>query len=236
MRRQIERVSGHTIVVGYGRMGHPLAAQLRDAGRQVVVVDFDHERTEAAREEGFLVLRGDATDEDVLEAAGVKRAAQVATCLDDSAKNLAVVLSARDLSEDAFILGRINGPNEERRMRLAGADKVVSPLHAGAVDALRLLVRPAVTELASNHLEVGLDLGMVDVTVERGSKLEGVALRDVYDHVPSVTFVLRTPRGGQTQPPPPPGVELGAGDVLVVVGLSAEVQWLSDSAVNQRAA
>jgi len=230
MQRRIDQLSEHTVVIGFGRMGSPLALELRRANRLIVIVERDADKLERAREQGFLVVQGDATDESVLEAAGMCRASELVCCLNDSAQNLAVVLSARDLSAQATIVGRINAPHEERRMRLAGADRVVSPLHAGAVDAARLLVRPAVTELAANHLRVGLDMGMAEVAVSEDSRLVGRQMRPVFQELPRVTFLLQVPAQGSPVMRPPPHSVIGAGDVLVVAGPSDEVQHLYEAA------
>ena len=234
MERRIGGLRGHSVVVGYGNMGRALAGELREAGRTVVVVEKHESKVEQAREAGFFAIQGDATDETVLEAAGVRHAREVASCLDVPASNVAVVLSSRDLSAEAFIVGRISSPAEERRMRLAGANEVVSPLHAGAVDAARLLVRPSVTELATNHLQVGLDLGVGEVQVQPGSTLDGVHLGGLSGDVPTVTFVVLVRVGEQALMRPAPSATLQAWDSVVVVGPSDQVQWLSDAAQAKR--
>ncbi|MFK7927751.1 MAG: TrkA family potassium uptake protein [Myxococcota bacterium] len=237
MLRSISKLEEHAVVLGYGRMGEALAKELLASGLDVVVIDGLEERTDAARVSGFYVIQGDATDEATLVAAGIGRASALAVCLDRTEMSLAAVLSARDLNTGARIVARISRPNEERRMRLAGADSVVSPLHAGAQDAARLLIRSDVTELLANHMEVGLDLGVGEVHVQDGSALCGRTLANIgAQHVRSVSFVALFRDGQPATVRPDSATVLRPDDNIVLVGPSAEVQWLVDESRQKRAA
>ena len=122
-------------------------------------------------------------------------------------------------------------------MRLAGADEVVSPLHAGALDAARLLIRPDVTELLTNHLRVGMDLGVGELRLEPGSGLIGRTIADIGStDTPSVSFIAMVRAGEQHAVRPCATQALEAGDTLVLVGESAEVQWLVSANRERRAA
>lgn len=237
MLQKIARLEGHVVVLGFGRMGRALAEEVAASGHTVVVIDEDLEHADEAREAGFLFIEGDATEEQCLVSAGVSRAAQVAVCLDRTELSLVAVLSARDLTADARIVARVHHPNEERRMRLAGADEVVSPLHAGALDAARLLIRPDVTELLTNHLSVGMDLGVGELRIEAGSPLVGRTIADVGStDTPSVSFIAIVRKGQHNAVRPTASQALVVGDTLVLVGESAEVQWLVSANRNRRAA
>ena len=147
--RMIERMSGHDIVCGYGRMGRAAVYALRRAGRQVVVVETRGELTEELVAEGCPVVTGDATEEGALRAANVERARGLVCCLADDANNLYAVLTARSLNPGLVIAARAAGDGAEQRILQAGADEVVNPYRIGGARLAHLLVEPPGSRSAS---------------------------------------------------------------------------------------
>jgi len=141
--RMIDRLSGHEIVCGCGRMGYTVVLELRREGRTLVAVDRDSETIHRLRETGILVLEGDGTTEAVLRAAGVERARGLVACLDDDAHNVYTVLTARSLAPRLFIVARAADEGAEDRLRRAGADRVVNPYRLGGARLAQLLVGPS---------------------------------------------------------------------------------------------
>ncbi len=141
--RMIERMSGHDVVCGYGRMGRAAVDALRRAGRQVVVVEARVEQTEALAAAGLPVVTGDGSQESSLRAANVEHARGLVCCLADDAHNLYAVLTARSLNPGLVIVARADGEGAEQRMLQAGADEVVNPYRLGGMRLADLLVEPA---------------------------------------------------------------------------------------------
>ena len=141
--RMIERMSGHDVVCGYGRMGRAAVDALRRAGRQVVVVEARVEQTEALSAAGLPVVTGDGSEEASLRAANVEHARGLLCCLADDAHNLYAVLTARSLNPGLVIVARAHGEGAEHRMLQAGADEVVNPYRLGGARLADLLVEPA---------------------------------------------------------------------------------------------
>lgn len=137
--RMIERMSGHDVVCGYGRMGRAAVDALRRAGRPVVVVEARSELTLELAEGGCPVVTGDATREASLRAANVEHASGLVCCLADDANNVYAVLTARSLNPDLVIVARAAGDGAEQRMLQAGADEVVNPYQLGGARLAHLL-------------------------------------------------------------------------------------------------
>jgi voltage-gated potassium channel len=114
MTKEIDRLNGHTIICGIGRLGTMLARELRESGKSFVAIDMDRERLRDAEESGYLVLHGDATEEKVLEQAGIARASTVATVLSEDALNVFVTITARELNPEITIIARAENPRTER--------------------------------------------------------------------------------------------------------------------------
>src|SRR3954454_19520962 len=94
-RRMIERLKGHYIICGYGRVGRQVADEFRDAGVSYVVLDFNPDVLEIAREQGVPYIDGSGTNDDDLEQAGLDRAKGLIASSDSDVDNLYITVSAR---------------------------------------------------------------------------------------------------------------------------------------------
>ena len=136
--RDIEKLSDHTIICGYGRVGQMLAIELSHQGEPLVILDRDPDRVEKAIDDGFLALEGNAVEDDVLQQVGLFQARALATVLPDDATNVFITLTARDLSESVRIIARAESPCTERKLLRGGASSVVMPAAIGAVRIAQL--------------------------------------------------------------------------------------------------
>ncbi|MDO7842464.1 potassium channel family protein [Sphingomonas immobilis] len=172
MQSRIEKLTGHVVVCGYGRIGVMLAHDLAAGGVPLVVVERGAARLAEAEAAGHLCVTGDATEEEVLIAAGILRARTLATVLPDDAANVFITLSARNLAPDLEIIARGEAPTTERKLLRAGANQVVQPTHIGAERMARMILFPAsatlegdarMTQVRGDLGELGLDLELVPV-------------------------------------------------------------------------
>lgn len=146
--REIDQLSDHTIICGYGRVGQMLAAELAHLDQPMVIVDREIDRVNLAVSHGYLAMQGDAVDDDCLCQAGLFRARTLATVLPEDSSNVFITLTARDLSEAIRIIARAEAPSTERKLIRGGADRVVMPSAIGAVRIAQLATSP-VTDKAS---------------------------------------------------------------------------------------
>jgi voltage-gated potassium channel len=139
-RRAIEALHDHFIICGYGRVGRRVAEEFRHADAPFVVLDFSERAVELAP-----FVEGDGTHDDDLLRAGLDRARGLVAASDDDADNLYITLSARAARPDLLIVARASDDDALRKLKLAGADRVVQPyLAAGRVMA-NLVLKPQVT-------------------------------------------------------------------------------------------
>ena len=145
MEHQIEHLRDHVILCGYGRVGQGIVPLL--TGRStVVVVDRDEANVVEAQDAGLMALVGDATDDEVLVAAGVERAATLVVSLQSDADAISTVLSARVLNPRLRIVARANAAHSEAKLVRAGVDHVVNPLRLGADRLATFALQPAVAD------------------------------------------------------------------------------------------
>ena len=187
MSRGIEQTQDHAIVCGYGRVGQRLVEELRESGIALVVVDRDGERLAEAERNGILVVSGDASQESVLEKAGIERASVLASVLPGDAENVFVTLTARELNEKIQIIARGESEATERKLIRSGADRVVLPTMIGASKIAQLIACPSVESLVGDARAFGrlnqdlehFGLGIIEIPVPADSELVGTTIRDV---------------------------------------------------------
>jgi voltage-gated potassium channel len=177
MLKQIEALTEHYIVCGFGRIGEILCRELTSKPVPFVIIEQDNERTQAAEAMQYLVLSGDAADEQTLIHAGVKRAKGLFAALATDADNVFVTLTAKGINSTLFIVARAESDRSERTLFRAGADKVISPYAMGGHRMAQAALRPAVVDiidLATHHQS--LELQLEEVAVSPSSPYKGSTL------------------------------------------------------------
>lgn len=147
VQKKIKRLKNHTIVCGFGRNGKQAMARLKSYEKDCVIVESDPELIEEIESDGsMLYIRGDATSDEVLHAAGIDRASSLITTLPSDADNLYVVLSARQLNGDCTIVSRASIDTSNKKLKVAGADNVIMPDKLGGAHMASLVITPDVIE------------------------------------------------------------------------------------------
>jgi voltage-gated potassium channel len=149
--KQVDGISQHAIICGYGRIGQILAQELSAAKFPFVVVDIDDGRLALAEENGYLFVKGSATDEETLQRAHVDRAVVLATVLPQDTLNVFITLTARNLNRHLRIIARGEQPSTEKKLRQAGADEVVLPANIGGTRIAHSITRPATMQFLGDN-------------------------------------------------------------------------------------
>jgi voltage-gated potassium channel len=228
--RKIERLRDHIIICGYGRVGRRVAEEFRAAGVRYVVLDFKEEAVAAAREKDDLLIEGDATEDEDLQRAGIEHAAGIVVASDDDADNLYISLSARNVRKDIQIVARASDEDAEKKLLLAGADRVVLPYTAAGRTMANLVLKPQVMSfLDAVTTAAGPDLHMAEIEVHETCPSAGKTIRDsrVRHDTGAIIVALRR-RDGTFDTTPEPEAVIEPGDVIVGVGTSEELQRLED--------
>jgi len=229
VKNDIDRLKGHVIICGFGRIGGALGRELKDGGAELVVIERDPQRLADARALNFLTLAADATDEAALVAAGVERARSLASVLPDDAANVFITLSARSLNKGLQIIARGEAPSTERKLLHAGADKVILPAHTGAERMAELILYPASAKLLRGTAQAraaeralrqfGLEIEVVSAGQHSG--VPGMTVQALEQRAAGAFFVAQLDRpGADPIVGPPGGTVIQPGDGLVVVGRS----------------
>jgi voltage-gated potassium channel len=227
MKRAIERMERHYIVCGYGRLGRVIGEQLAAADADFVIIERDPVKAAAARERGLAVVEGDATEADTLTAAGLERAAGLATTMSDDAENLYIALTARATLPALPIVCRSSGERARAFFLRAGLERTVSTDELGARRLMAHLMHPQVVEFIDeiSRPEPGRQ-SLHTLRLEPGGPLDGHSLSDCGLRHEFGIVVLAIHRDGAFMPNPGGEEQLRAGDILLVIGLPEQVERL----------
>jgi voltage-gated potassium channel len=221
MNSRIDGLAGHVIVCGYGRIGNMLARKLQAGGAPVLVVEREEARCAEAHAAGHLFIRADATEEAVLARAGIDRARALATVLPNDAANVFITLSARGLNAGLTVIARGEAPSTERKLLLAGANRVVMPAHIGAERMAEMILFPQGEAASRAEPELRrLGLTVETVLAEPGSTFAGLTVREIERLAEGAFLIAEIERAGGRRERPDEAMRVVPGDGLVVIGRS----------------
>jgi voltage-gated potassium channel len=228
MQKEIDKLSGHIIVVGVGATGIHVVDELLASGVPFVVVEASTERIETVRTHlgnDFLWVQGDATLDAVLEEAGILRASALATTLKEDKDNAFVTITARALNPKLRIVAKVTEDNAATKLTRAGADITVSPSFIGGQRLASELVRPGVVKFLDNMR--AQDLRGEEVPIPEGSSLVGTELRNSgIRHQTKVLVLAVRDTDGSYLYNPGPDFTLTQGQTLVVLCRTSDLEQL----------
>jgi voltage-gated potassium channel len=229
--RGIERLNDHVIICGYGRMGQVLADDLHRRKRPFVVVDENLERLAEAEVRQYLFVSGDATEEDTLLSAGVQRAKTLVTCLPTDVANVFITLTSRNLHSSIQIIARAEFRTSEKKLRQAGANKIVMPAITGGRQMARMITRPSTADLLELLSESSfMDVEMDEVLVPNSSPMAGASVSQTDVHRRFQLLVVAVKKAdGEMVFGPGADYTFEAGDVVIVLGRTESVQRFRDA-------
>ena len=229
-RRTIEHLSDHYIICGYGRVGRRIAAEFLEEGVRFVVLDFSPEAIQAARERNLLFVDGSGIEDEDLEAAGLSRATGLVASSDSDADNLYITLSARNARPDLLIVARASDEDAAKKLRLAGADRVVQPYSTAGKEMAKLVLRPQVAAfLDIVSTSGGPELLFEEIEVKESCREAGKSIRELRIRQQTGAMIVALRKGdGTFDTTPEPDAVLDVGDVMIAAGTPEELGRLEE--------
>lgn len=232
LMNKIKNIKDHYIVCGFGRVGEQVALELKNLGLACVVIDQDKTAIEFCEARGLAYICGDATENEILLQAGIKRARGLVAVLNSDAANVFAVLSARSLNSDLLIVGRSTGEESEEKLGMAGADRVVSPYSMAGYRIVNQLTRPHVTFFLDVAMRSkGLDLWLEEIQIDSLSPLVSQSMSEANIRLATGANILSILRGEKYEVLDwSPDLRFEAEDMLIVVGNPDELRALAKMA------
>ncbi|MCP8968014.1 potassium channel family protein [Ectobacillus ponti] len=224
MEKQIARLQDHIIVCGYGRVGAQVVQELQQKDIPLVVIDKELSLLEG---EGIPFIEGDATEDEVLQRAGITRAAGLVAALPQDAQNVFITLTARGMQPDIQIVARAERTNSEEKLRRAGADKVINPASIAGRRIAMDIVKPLSVSYVDTILYDNEDVfGIEEIQLSEGAALIGKTLRENDLRGRFHVTVLAILRGGQVRHNPAGEEMLHERDMIIVFGPMEQLRQL----------
>lgn len=231
-RRQMKKNYGHLrdhiIVCGFGRLGKQIILELQNAKLDFIVIEQNRETLAMLNAQNVLFVAGNATEDEMLEEAGVRRAKGLITALSGDADNLYVTLSAREMNPEMVIIARAEEESSESKLKKAGASHVVSPFRSGGRRMADILLRPHMVnflEMLSRNNSINLEFA--EVPVKKWSGMVGKSLKEcqIREKTGAMIIGVKNARD-DIRLNPPADLILLQEDVLVVLGQQEDIERL----------
>lgn len=233
MKKKIEAMTNHIIVCGFGRVGEQVVRELVKNGTAVVVIERNASWLEEMNDP-IPYVEGDATEDDVLIAAGIERAAGLVAALPSDADNVFISLTAKGLNRDIQIVARAERPESEEKLRRAGADKVINPSFLSGRRMAMTMLKPVsvdyVDTIFHGHAE---QYAIEEVTIEPHSSFVGTSVRDQAVRTRFHVTIIAIQRQNNMIGNPTPEERFFVGDVLIVFGEKRALESF-EQAVNKK--
>lgn len=220
MEKTLRNLSEHFIICGFGRVGQQVAHELSQERADFVVIEKSAIAIEHCEQAGFLCIHGDATDEEVLQKAGILNAKGLIVCLGEDSDAVLTVVTARSMDKDLFIVARANGEKTANKLTKIGANRVVSPHHIGGFRMASFAMNPTVADFIDDiqdlsNKEVRID----DIIVSASSPVAGHTIAErLSNRTHGATVLAIHKQDGEAIINPTGDILIEAGDRLILLG------------------
>lgn len=229
MKKKLEKLKNHCIICGFGRVGLEVARELKMEGMDFVVIDAKPERIKQATALGYPCIEGDASSDENLKAAGIDKARGLVSAVDSDSANVFITLSARSLNKDIFIVARNEVTESRKKLRAAGADRIISPSGIGGRRLASQLLRPAVDEFLDIVMHsTDTELFMEEIKISENSdfiKHTMVEARKMCVDEANILAVLKQ-QEGEMKVATSTNTTIAADNILIAIGTREQLKEL----------
>jgi voltage-gated potassium channel len=228
MDKKISEMKNHYIICGYGRVGHYVGQVFDSSGIPYVVIDSKKETLDELDIKNVPTIIGDATSDSLLMEAGIQSAKGLIACSDSDVANVYVTLSARALKPDLNIVARAGYKDTEKKLLMAGANRVISPYFTSGVRMAALVTRPVASDFLDLITHAGeVDFSLYEIAVPGNSPLAGKSITeaDIRNSCGALVLAIKKANGsfnlhltGESR--------IEKNDVLVVIGTQEQFERL----------
>lgn len=230
MEAKMQELKGHYIVCGAGEVGRTVIKSLNEDAVPFIVIEENEKRADELTEAGILTIRGNATNEEILQKAGISQAKGIVCTLPTDSENVFAVLTARQMNEDIYIVSKAVERTSHNKLRKAGANTTISPNEIGGQRMAAHLIRPSVISFLDVITRAGdVTLDLEEVIICACSGTIGKSLSEVKIPEQTGLIILALKRKDETEFKfnPGSGEILKEGDTLVTLGTAEQVAHLN---------
>lgn len=229
----ISKYKEHYIICGLGRVGLEIAKELAGKKIDFIVLDKAEEPIEKARQNNWLYIQGDASDDEKLIDAGIKKARGLFAALDSDSENVYVTLSAKSLNPDIFVVARATGQETAGKLERAGADRVISPQVIGGRRMAAMALLPSVCDFLDTLMKTeNVEMQLAEIDIKPGSRLDNISLREAVKKYGIEGLIVSILEKGEKVSVKKAGgdTKISSGQKLIAIGTGDQVRELEDLA------
>ncbi|MBN2321760.1 MAG: potassium channel protein [Acidobacteria bacterium] len=228
MEKKIRELKDHFIICGFGRVGHQVAETFQSSGIPYVVIDDKKESSDELEKIGAPGITGDATSDSILSYAGIGEAKGLVACADSDVVNVFVTLSARALNPDLFIVARAGIKDTEKKLMMAGANRVISPYFISGIRMAALATRPVTSDFLDIVTHGGnLDFKLFEITIPQNSRFVNKTIEESNIRNTSGIAILAIRKAdGSFDLQPKATSKIDTNDVMVLIGTQEQFEQL----------
>ena len=219
LERALNQLRDHFIICGYGRIGTQIVAEFEEHKVPYAVIDQTEEALVRLRNEGRLHVEGDASSEEILKLAGIERARGLISAVDSDERAVYIVLAARALKPDLYMISRAGRPESIRRLELAGVNRVISPYQMAGHRMAEMALRPALVDVLDTLHHGMSEIAVEEMLVKAGMAAIGKTIAEAGLLSPSAARLLAVRRqDGALHVNPSVDLRLEDGDLVIALG------------------
>lgn len=229
---ELDKMENHVIICGYGRNGARAASELLANDQQVIAIDQDDDIVTRAEALGkLMVIKGNATDDEVLELAWVKTARTVITTLPDDADNVFICLTAKQLNPDVTVIARASSETSISKLQRSGATHVVMPDSLGGIHMARLITQPYVIEFLELLDGTDTRFHLQEYAFDQfRSAFQNKSIRELGVREQSgATIIAYKQKGSHFVFNPQTDVKVEPEDILIVLGTASDISKFEET-------
>jgi voltage-gated potassium channel len=228
MDKKISEMKNHYVICGFGRVGHNVAQVFESSRIPYVVIDSKKETLDELEIKNVPSIIGDATSDDILLEAGIRSASGLIACSDSDVANVYVTLSARALKPDLNIVARAGFKDTEKKLLMAGANRVISPYFISGVRMAALVTRPVASDFLDLMTHAGqIDFHLFEIAVPENSPLVNKSIAESAIRHTSGALILAIKRADSSfDLHPTAASKIEKNDILIVIGTQEQFEKL----------
>ncbi|MDD5095847.1 MAG: potassium channel protein [Dehalococcoidia bacterium] len=230
VKEKIKKLHDHFIICGYGRVGQEVASYFKSEGVPFVVIELRREPLDRAIKDGCLCIEGDVTSDDALNEAGIEKARAIIAAVGNDVDNVYVTLSAREKRRNIFIAARASAEDSERKLKRAGADRIIFPERLGGRRLAMLALRPLVVDFVDTTMDSrDRKLSLEDIRVSADSPIAGRTVGEGQRCCGGATILAVKKKDGSLIANPSVETFIEPGDEVVAIGTKEQMRALEGS-------
>jgi voltage-gated potassium channel len=229
MEKTIRNLKDHFIICGYGRVGHQVGKEFDNANIKYVIIDNNPEHTKQYESQSMFYIIGDATSDEKLLEAGIKNARGLVASSDSDVANVYITLSARELNKDLLIVARASEVDTEGKLKIAGANRVLSPSFISGKRMANWATRPVASDFLElvTHNDIR-QFNLQEVPIPDNSSFIGKALiESKIKELSEITILAIQNKNGEFNLQPSSDTIINSGDTLVAIGTKDQVEKIT---------